>query len=120
VNPDLCEVVYVNKFPTEGRSPREMFERVFGLSSPFVMDSMHGVDFNQTCSISDVGRFYMEAQIRRDQPQADLTLKMTARLRSEGMEAVRHELRLAHDWVVSSFAHHVDADFQRNELGRRQ
>ncbi len=120
LKPDLCEVVYINRFPRNGRSPREMFEHVLGLSSPFLMESMQGVDFNQTCSIGDIGRFYMEAQIRRD-PKADhLTLKMTARLRSDSIEDVRHELRLAHDWVVSGFARHVDADFQWNELGRQQ
>lgn len=116
VNPNLCEVTYVNHiYPKNSESVTECFASVFsGLdwksSDDWLPQPPEIVTFNRVFIIDeDQGRLYVEAGIANDKTIGDfILLKITARVAHHKGNDLIESLDLAHLWVVKSFVSLTD------------
>lgn len=127
VQPDLCEVVYVNHIrPIEGESVIDLFATVFsGISwrtSDDWLPSPEVVTLNRVFEIPEQrGRLYAEAGLAIDKDNVSfINLRMIGRaLHTSGIPSdIEDTLQLAHDWVVNGFVSLTDASVRRERWGQ--
>ena len=125
VNPNLCEVVYVNHiFPLADNTAVSELETVFpGIEwrhSTNWLGSPEGVSLNRVYVIGkNRGRLYAEASIATHRERGDfILLKMVGRVLCGGMQDLADSLQLAHDWVVKGFESLTDPKIRKERWGQ--
>ncbi|MCH8342749.1 MAG: TIGR04255 family protein [Planctomycetes bacterium] len=127
VQPDVCEVVYVNQiWPQAGESLVELFATVFsGISwqaSDDWLPAPELVTLNRVFEIGQQqGRLYAEAGMATQKDGGDcIALKVTGRVlhQSGDPAGVEQSLKLAHDWVVNGFVSLTNATIRKERWGQ--
>ena len=127
VEPNLCEVIYVNFLrPSTTTCAVEFLHRVLvgqaWDSTAHALPVPEETSFNRSFVIKEnLGRLFVEAATARRGEEEAVQLKLTARVihDPESMESIRDTLEIAHNWVVNGFAELLDREYQDNELLRR-
>ncbi len=128
VQPDLCEVVYVNQiWPRQGELVIDLFATVFtgigwGTSDDW-LPSPELVTLNRVFEIPEQrGRLYAEAGLAIDKDNRPfINLRMIGRaLHTSGNPSdIEDSLQLAHDWVVNGFVSLTDSTIRQERWGQR-
>lgn len=127
LEPNLCEVVYVNHVvPVEGESATECFARIFiGLEWSHNDDFLPQPEiatFNRVYEIGEKkGRLYAEAGIAKQPDLGEFVhLKVTARVLINPEDNFVDALQRAHDWVVDGFVSLTTLDAQTKRWRKRE
>ncbi len=126
LQPNLCEVIYVNHlFPMVDESAVECMERVLAGVSMTLENGLPTPElaaFNRVYPIGDrKGRLYVEAAIGRHQEKGNFVLlKITARIVHREGDDLTTNLQMAHDAVVNGFVAITTADARTRRWGENQ